>query len=184
MRGTQTRWSWLVAAGLIACAPHTHAPRVPEVSTSAGGAPEAALKPLPPPPMADGVYPCSDCHANLETDFTRRALEQHDITLDHGDRERWCFDCHDTGDRDQVRLASGALVPLTESQKLCGQCHGDKYRDWRLGVHGKRMGDWNGAREYLVCVACHDPHSPKFRPLAPMPPPVRPDRLAKHAVQP
>jgi hypothetical protein len=44
--------------------------------------------------------------------------------------------------------------------------------DWRAGVHGKRVGNWWGPKEYLSCVACHDPHSPLFKPLEPKPPPT------------
>ena len=55
-----------------------------------------------------------------------------------------------------LRLANGTLVPFEESYRLCGQCHGDKYRDWRAGVHGRRVGSWNGEKQYLLCVHCHD----------------------------
>ena len=72
-----------------------------------------------------------------------------------------------------LRLASGKLLDFKESYKLCGQCHGEKYRDWKVGVHGKRTGEWNGKKEYLLCVNCHNPHSPKFQELTPEPPPVR-----------
>jgi hypothetical protein len=73
-----------------------------------------------------------------------------------------------------LRRASGEPIPFSESYKLCGQCHGPQYRDWQSGVHGKRTGEWDGQKEYLLCVNCHDPHSPKFKPLVPLPPPVRP----------
>jgi hypothetical protein len=54
-------------------------------------------------------------------------------------------------------------VPFTESYRLCGQCHGDKFRDWRGGIHGKRVGMWDGAKTYFLCVNCHNPHSPRFK---------------------
>jgi hypothetical protein len=54
-------------------------------------------------------------------------------------------------------------VPFTESYRLCGQCHGDKFRDWRAGIHGRRVGDWDGTKTYLLCVSCHNPHSPSFK---------------------
>ncbi len=62
-----------------------------------------------------------------------------------------------------LRLASGATIPFTQSYLLCGQCHGDKLRDWRMGVHGKRVGMWNGEKTYFLCVNCHNPHSPRFK---------------------
>ena len=100
-----------------------------------------------------------------------------DIVLKHDETHRWCLDCHDATNRDVLHLASGEPVPFEESYRLCGQCHGEKYRDWRAGVHGRRTGSWNGAKQYLLCVHCHNPHSPRFQPLKPMPPPVRPGAI-------
>jgi len=131
--------------------------------------------PVAAPPFSEGVFPCSACHADLEPDATPRALDEHkNISLRHGEREHWCFECHNPTDRDKLRLASGALIPFSESYRLCGQCHGDKLRDWKVGVHGKRTGEWEGRRQYLLCAHCHNPHSPRFQPLTPMPPPLRP----------
>lgn len=129
------------------------------------------------PPLTDGIFPCNDCHSDLKPNPVRRTLvDMHDdisAMFNHDSENRWCLDCHDLRDRDSLRLASGKLIGFDESYKLCGQCHGDKLRDWKVGVHGKRTGDWNGKKQYLLCVHCHNPHSPRFKPLKPMPPPVR-----------
>lgn len=137
---------------------------------------------VPPPPFRDPeMFPCTECHdeKDLKTNPTRRTLSMahDDVVLQHDQEHRWCLDCHDAGNRDRLRLASGALVPFEESYRLCGQCHGDKYRDWRAGVHGRRTGEWDGKRQYLLCVHCHDSHAPRFKPLAPLPPPHPPRRL-------
>ena len=130
-----------------------------------------------PPPFSDGIYPCNDCHANFAPNPVRRNLVQwHDdisAMFNHDSENRWCLDCHDLKNRNYLRLASGQLLDFKESYKLCGQCHGEKYRDWKVGVHGKRTGYWNGKKEYLLCVSCHNPHSPRFKELTPDPPPVR-----------
>ena len=68
-------------------------------------------------------------------------------------------------------------MPFEESYRLCGQCHGEKFRDWRAGVHGRRTGYWNGHKQYLLCAHCHNPHQPRFKPLAPKPAPRRPEPL-------
>lgn len=126
------------------------------------------------PPLGDD-FPCSACHDYREPNPKRRELvEWHDeiVAMFHHDSEnRWCLDCHDLVQRDSLRLASGKLLSFNESYKLCGQCHGDKLRDWKVGIHGKRKGFWNGEKEYLLCVHCHNPHSPKFQKLKPEPPP-------------
>jgi hypothetical protein len=128
------------------------------------------------PPFTDGIFPCNDCHSEIEPNSVRRELvDMHDdITaiFNHDSENRWCLDCHDLINRDSLRLASGKLLDFKESYKLCGQCHGEKLRDWKVGVHGKRTGEWNGKKEYLLCVHCHNPHSPKFEELTPEPPPV------------
>lgn len=135
-----------------------------------------------PPPFSDGVFPCNDCHAFHKPNGVRRKLEWHeDITdiFNHDSENRWCLDCHDLENRDSLRLASGKLLDFKESYKLCGQCHGDKLRDWKVGVHGKRTGEWNGRKEYYLCVSCHNPHSPKFKPVKPEAPPFREDESAR-----
>ena len=97
-----------------------------------------------------------------------------DIVLKHDEQHRWCLDCHDADRRDQLHLASGAPVSFEESYMLCGQCHGEKLRDWRAGVHGRRTGQWNGHKTYLLCAHCHNPHQPRFKAITPMPAPARP----------
>jgi hypothetical protein len=133
---------------------------------------------VPPPPFSEGIFPCSDCHESMPVDRTRRPMTvMHDeIVFDHGGDHRWCLDCHNATERDSLHLASGELIPFEQSYLLCGQCHGEKLRDWRAGVHGRRTGEWQGTRLYLLCAHCHDPHKPRFGPLAPEPPPLPPQR--------
>src|SRR5512144_2337334 len=133
---------------------------------------------VPPPPFSDGIFPCSGCHnKEMPANTTRRKLEMHDdIVLRHDEEHRWCLDWHDANNRDQLHLASGEPVPFDESYRLCGQCHGEKLRDWRAGVHGRRTGEWNGHKQYLLCAHCHNPHQPHFKPLAPKPAPLPPVR--------
>jgi hypothetical protein len=158
----------------------------PSVTASAvphAAAPIQLRVEVPPPPFSEGVFPCSECHSgpDLPPNRTRRTLvDAHDeIVLKHDEEHRWCLDCHDTDNRDRLHLASGELVPFEESYRICGQCHGEKYRDWRAGAHGRRIGEWNGTKQYLLCVHCHSPHQPRFKALAPQPaprPPMRPIR--------
>ncbi len=131
---------------------------------------------MPPPPFSEGIFPCSGCHAGMKPNRTRRTLTDFhtDIVLKHDEQHRWCLDCHDADDRDWLHLASGEKVPFEESYRLCGQCHGEKLRDWRAGVHGRRTGQWNGHKRYLLCANCHNPHQPRFKALAPKPAPRRP----------
>ncbi len=130
---------------------------------------------VPPPPFSPGIFPCSSCHGMIPANPTRRGLIFHtEIVLSHDEEHRWCLDCHDAEDRDWLHLASGELVPFEESYRLCGQCHGEKYRDWRVGVHGRRSGDWNGHKTYLLCAHCHNPHRPRFEPVEPEPAPIPP----------
>jgi len=133
---------------------------------------------VPPPPFSEGIFPCSDCHADMEVNPVRRALEDEHVEIsemfNHASEQRWCLDCHNPDDRDKLKLANGDLVSFEESYNLCGQCHGTIFRDWKAGIHGKRTGEWNGKKEYRLCVHCHNPHSPKFKPLKPLPPPKNP----------
>lgn len=151
---------------------------LPEVEAGGTSDPEGTYRVRQPLAYED-YFPCSDCHADMEANLERRELtEMHDdIVLNHGPKERWCFDCHNPDDRDRLRLANGTLIDFDESYRLCGQCHGTIYRDWREGIHGRREGYWNGAKSYLLCAHCHNPHAPRFQPIEPLPPPVRPQYL-------
>ncbi len=136
---------------------------------------------VPPPPFSDGIFPCSQCHAFQKPNRARRTLsDMHtDIVLKHDEEHRWCLDCHDADDRDRLHLASGERISFEESYLLCGQCHGEKLRDWRAGVHGRRTGEWNGHKKYLLCANCHNPHQPRFKSIEPRPAPQRPTRPSK-----
>jgi hypothetical protein len=132
-----------------------------------------------PPPFTPGIFPCTQCHSS-PGDKTRRELGFHDdIKFEHDAEHRWCLDCHSNENRDVLHLSNGDPVPFTESYRLCGQCHGDKFRDWRVGVHGRRTGSWDGQKTYFLCVNCHNPHSPRFKPLKPEPRPSRPEEMRR-----
>lgn len=134
--------------------------------------------PVPPPPFTEGMYPCSDCHASMEVNVKRRELKEahEDIVLHHGEAMRWCLDCHYARNRDKLRLYNGELIGYDHSYRLCGECHGNVYNDWKAGIHGKRTGSFagTGERTYLLCAHCHNPHDPKFKPMKPEPSPHRP----------
>jgi hypothetical protein len=134
--------------------------------------------PVSAPPFSEGIFPCSNCHAGLETNTRKRKLtdEHTSIILHHAEQERWCLDCHNARNRDKLKLADGETINFTESYRLCGQCHGNIYRDWKAGIHGKRIGFFKGGkRTYFLCVNCHNPHDPKFKSIKPEPPPIRPE---------
>jgi hypothetical protein len=140
---------------------------------------------VPRPPLDPAYWPCSECHAPEDANPERRDLvdDHENIELRHDEENRWCLDCHDLQNRDRLRLASGKLIKFEESYRLCGQCHGTIYRDWRAGIHGLRTGYWNGPKRYLLCVHCHSPHAPRFAPLKPLPAPVRPEYLGLKLAQ-
>jgi hypothetical protein len=120
---------------------------------------------VPPPPLSEDYYPCAEnCHNDMDVDPTVRELEDEheDIKLHHAEQFRWCLDCHDADNRDMLRLQSGETIGFDVSYRLCGQCHGSKFNDWKKGIHGKRTGDWNGDKQYLLCAHCHNPHNPTF----------------------
>lgn len=133
--------------------------------------------PIEPPPLTPGIFPCSSCHKEMQANPRKRELMEHeDVKLHHAaEAIPWCLACHDAKNRDRLHLVNGDLIEFGESYRLCGQCHGTTYRDWKAGIHGKRTGYFaNGRRTYFLCVNCHNPHNPRFKPLKPEPPPFRP----------
>jgi len=133
----------------------------------------------PLPPITRKYWPCSDCHEDEDTDRTPRKLkrEHRKLVMNHPPETRWCLDCHDTENRDKLRLLNGTLLDYADAPKVCAQCHAQQHRDWTRGIHGKRTGQWDGAKISLRCGNCHDAHDPRFKPIAPRPPPTRPDAI-------
>ncbi len=136
--------------------------------------------PVPYEPLPKTITPCRACHGkekDFPVNFHRREdlLIHGNIKLNHGGVRVWCLDCHHPQERNYLLpLSDGLPIPFDKSYLLCGKCHGTVYRDWRLGIHGRRVGDWNGTKTYFLCVNCHDPHSPRFKSIEPMPSPLPP----------
>lgn len=118
---------------------------------------------------------CDACHANITPSNKLKTSEpmHADIVMEHGSNNT-CITCHSRSHRELLLASHGNEIPFSRSEILCGKCHGTKYRDWKQGVHGRLNGHWDkskGEQTKLTCVACHNPHSPSFKPLAPAPGP-------------
>lgn len=117
---------------------------------------------------------CMDCHDLIDSQPRSTDLLQHkNIKMSHGLNGR-CVNCHDAKDRDKLVLRDDQTVGFSQSPMLCAQCHGTTYRQWQRGVHGKTLGYWDaskGESKKLTCVECHDPHSPRYAPIKPLPAP-------------
>lgn len=121
-------------------------------------------------------YPCLECHEDEEINNpTERVLtEEHEtIRLNHGGKRYWCPICHFITNMDYLRSMKNMRIDFNRSYLLCGQCHFQRQKDWFIGGHGKRIGNWQGARIILVCTECHNPHSPSIKPKKPDPPPEK-----------
>lgn len=123
---------------------------------------------------------CGDCHdpsAGPSSNDPTAAPEVHaKVVLRHGANKR-CFNCHNNAKRDFFAADGGGQIPYSKVETLCQRCHGTTYRDWAGGVHGRRNGYWDksaGTQTRLVCIACHNPHDPKFKPMIAAPPPRKP----------
>ena len=135
-------------------------------------------------PMGDdavtiiSVFPrkCTDCHGSLVGNTTTRRDVNHyhdTVHMSHGLNGR-CVNCHDQENRNRLVLRNGETIGFSQSTTLCSNCHGPAYRQWQRGVHGKTLGYWDaglGEPRKLKCVECHNPHSPHYNPMAPLPAP-------------
>ena len=121
-------------------------------------------------------YECNSCHRNIEDKGTglggkgKELVGEHiKIKLEHGANDR-CLNCHHVKNREAFINHDGSEIPFQNSIDLCRKCHGPKYRDWELGIHGRPTGFWDskkGVSTKGVCNQCHDPHSPKFKAIQP-----------------
>jgi len=127
-------------------------------------------------------FPCMECHdkvkptlpsansrAPMTTDGPAALRGKHkDLKFDHYEGIKDCYGCHNPTDVDYLRLMTGVTVTFDESNRLCGQCHGEKVRDWEIGAHGKHVGSWLNTRYRFNCTDCHHPHTPGFAPVKAM----------------
>jgi len=134
---------------------------------------------------AGWTYNCMECHklfpARWHYGGADRPFNEHkDVQLDHGNN-RFCLNCHHQTNRNAFVDYDGSEIAQTDVVKLCAKCHGTIYRDWEAGVHGRENGFWKadaGEKTKLRCIQCHDPHSPKFKAMKPLPPLKYPARAA------
>ncbi|MBF0154671.1 MAG: hypothetical protein HQL64_13095 [Magnetococcales bacterium] len=123
---------------------------------------------------------CANCHAWRTPDPQPRVLTKPHATLtvNHGQTTIWCPECHLPSQPEQLQIGFGPPVAMVDAWRLCERCHAGQTRDWRFGVHGKRVQGWRGERRVSPCANCHDAHHPAWSPVSPAPPPNRPRSLA------
>lgn len=105
---------------------------------------------------AKGDVLLSDAHQDIK------------IQHGHGSRNNHCFNCHNPKNLEELRAREGQSFKLTDSNPLCGSCHGPTFRAWEQGIHGRLTGFWDttkGKRVRDDCTSCHNPHSPGFPPI-------------------
>ena len=166
---------WFVfGASAIAPVPSAPAPAVRTADID----PSPRFKAMTDPPtvvIGSNAQRCNDCHAlvDLSSNDGQPLVQHADIKLNHGRNDR-CLSCHDQEDRNRLVGQHGKSLPYAEVAKLCAQCHGPVYNDWTNGTHGKTLGYWDaskGKAHKLLCTECHDPHSPAYQPIRPLPGP-------------
>ena len=129
-------------------------------------------------------FDCYACHEKgkpptLRYDANGKLIipkEHSDIVMGHGKhgRNNNCFNCHNETDLTLLQTRDGRKVTFSNSQLLCGSCHGPTYEDWEAGAHGRTSGYWDrslGPMDRKICVNCHNPHSPHFPGRKPAPGP-------------
>lgn len=139
----------------------------------------------------NGKYPVGFPKDNKPTPIpTMEAMYPDAKNFQHGRGRIWCLDCHHNTQRNKLSDHFGQPISFDEPQLLCGKCHGDKLRDWRDGIHGKRIGDFTstGKKRWFTCTECHNPHNVQdgarnrgFVQIAPETPPQLPHGMTSAA---
>ncbi len=134
----------------------------------------------------NGTYPPLPKNKKPRKLTMHKDLVPDSLSLQHGRGGIWCLDCHNAKKRNKFIDNFGGEISFDQPQKLCGKCHGPVYRDWREGIHGKRIGEWasDGKKRWFVCTECHNPHDVQqgarnrgFKQLVPEPAPKLPKGL-------
>lgn len=123
------------------------------------------------------LHPCTNCHQWTMGDTRPRKLKTPHDNFElkhglHGKGKFWCMTCHNEDISRGLVTLEGDKVDYNDAYVLCSQCHVHQARDWVYGVHGKRVGNWQGKRQVLNCTACHYQHQPAIKARAPLGGPV------------
>lgn len=168
-------FGWAVVLTLFGSACHERVPTRRDAELSLDRTVEIVAR---TPSIA--TYPCGEqCHDARLPNPTPRELSLFHAgrRIQHGPAVRWCDRCHDLDDLDHLRMMDGDSVSFDASDQICGQCHGEKHRDWSAGVHGSITGGWAGTARRQLCTGCHDPHVASRIHLEALPPPTIEPRL-------
>jgi hypothetical protein len=122
--------------------------------------PHLLLLPICGTACHNGTFPPKNDDKNPRALTMHQDVVPDSMDLQHGRGGIWCLDCHHSDTRNKLVDNFGNEVSFNQPQKLCGKCHGPVYRDWRDGIHGKRIGEWasDGKKRWFVCTECHNPH--------------------------
>jgi hypothetical protein len=137
---------------------------------------------------------CKACHPEetpyeLDWDDDGNTIipEEHaHLTIKHGPggTNSDCMICHDSEDLTSLKTKTGERLKPEQSNQFCRDCHGPKYRDWEIGIHGRVNGYWDqtaGEQLKRDCTSCHDPHYPAFFTYAPARGPIPLHDSSHHA---
>ena len=170
---------FLWAGPLAFTSPVPPAQSIPAWATEVTTAQHPNLK--PEAHFGHRTYACSICHTRFSAVIEPKPdLYFHrSIVLQHGRNDR-CYNCHDPNHMNALIDDWGQEISYDQPQMLCRKCHGEVYRDWLNGAHGRTNGYWRPslapastqpARLRHVCDECHNPHRPPFQPMQPAPAP-------------
>lgn len=159
----------MIGAALLLLAFAVTAPVALSAPASAPAAKtESVSAPTPTGSAAAGgllFYPCTSCHpvvdgtpkAELPNEFPGHQviLDVHDVLGEGGEA---CLACHEDPAKDPGKLkVIGGVVDIDgpDAARVCYQCHSDKYKEWEVGIHGKRLPS-------CMAAGCHNPHAPSW----------------------
>jgi hypothetical protein len=118
---------------------------------------------------------CQLCHTKKSRKFIKKnpnpKREHENISPTHGKRQMSCNMCHDINNHNFLIKTTRYPADFSNSSPVCAHCHNERYRDWKRGLHGKRIGGWARPLSQFNCIDCHRPHSVSFPHMESMPPP-------------
>ena len=125
------------------------------------------------PPLGNN---CNGCHGTIDKLFRHPAINLQIHNLFNLSDNKACTICHNPENMRSLKLASGEIVPIQESHRLCYQCHSGYYNLWDNSSHYSnktvpnnknfnmmqelRVSWENKWRKDNTCASCHNPHNP------------------------
>lgn len=102
---------------------------------------------------------CMNCHNTMANPIEHKPVNLTKHNIFGVNAPESCDICHEIS-RGNLRLTSGSVIGISDSEELCKQCHSTIYKEWKKGGHWIDLIEQD--TDMYTCSYCHDVHAPEL----------------------